>query len=179
GTSILVPGGAEVPVDGSPPRQLSVDDPRSHLSARYSPNGAEIAYISAEGLVVAAADGSRARVLVPGDLEDFEAWPSPLVWSPTGDRIAFISHASGQSAETGRRATELAVLDVTSGGVVPLAEVGVDKMLYSFKFSPEGDQVLFTRWGATGEPSLWSVQADGSDLHRLVAGTSWGDWQKR
>ena len=171
-----VPGGAQIPVDGSTPKQLSVNDPRSHWSARHSPNGAEIAYISPDGLVVAAADGSRARVLVPGDLEDFVAWPSPLVWSPTGDRIAFVSHASGESKKKGR-ATELAVLDVASGGVVPLAEVGVDKMLFHVKFSPEGDQVLFTRWGATGEPSLWSVQADGSDPRRLVAGTSWGDWQ--
>ncbi len=45
------------------------------------------------------------------------------------------------------------------------------------KFSPEGDQILFTRTDATGATSLWSVHADGSDLHRLVAGTDWGDWQ--
>ena len=27
-----------------------------------------------------------------------------------------------------------------------------------------------------GVSSLWSVNADGSDLPRLVAGTAWGDW---
>ena len=75
GASLLVPGGVEIPVDGSTPRQLPVDDPRSQLMATYSPNGAEIAYISRDGLGVAAADGSQARVLVPGALdEDFPYW---------------------------------------------------------------------------------------------------------
>ena len=31
GASLLVPGGVEIPVDGSTPRQLPVDDPRSQL----------------------------------------------------------------------------------------------------------------------------------------------------
>ena len=75
------------------------------------------------------------------------------------------------------RATELAVLDVASGSVVPLADIGGTDGLPYVKFSPEGDQILFTRTDATGVPSLWSVHADGSDLHRLVAGTGWGDWQ--
>ena len=44
------------------------------------------------------------------------------------------------------------------------------------KFSPEGDQILFTRTEARAS-SLWSVHVDGSDPHRLVAGTGWGDWQ--
>ncbi len=40
GTSLLVPGGVEIPVDGSTPRQLPADDPRSqwqcHVLARRS-----------------------------------------------------------------------------------------------------------------------------------------------
>ena len=175
GASILVPGGAEVPVDGSTPSQLPVDDPRSHPSARYSPNGAEIAYISWDGLVVAAADGSQARVLVAGRLQDFEAWPSPLVWSPTGDRIAFVSHPSGESTKRGG-SSELAMLDVASGSVVSLADLG-KTYWFNVKFSPEGDQILFTRTDAADGMSLWSVHTDGSDPHRLVAGTGWGDWQ--
>ena len=170
-----IPGGAEVPVDGSTPTQLSVKDPRSHWTARYSPNGAEIAYISTDGLVVAAADGSQARVLVPGDLQDFEAWPSPLVWSPTGDRIAYVSRTSAESTKKGR-ATELAVLDMASGSVVTLADLGRTH-LFNVTFSPEGDQILFTRTDASDGRSLWSVHVDGSDPHRLVAGTGWGDWQ--
>jgi dipeptidyl aminopeptidase/acylaminoacyl peptidase len=145
--------------------------------ATYSPNGAEIAYISPDGLAVAAADGSQARVLVPGALEeDFPLALLGLEWSPTGDRIAFVQ-ASGESTDEGRT-TELAVLamvDVASGNVVSLAEMDGAYSIHSIKFSPEGDQILFTRDGDAS--SLWSVHADGSDLHRLVAGTGWGDWQ--
>ena len=28
-----------------------------------------------------------------------------------------------------------------------------------------------------GLSSLWSINADGSDLRRLVSGNVWGDWQ--
>ena len=177
GASLLVPGGAEIPVDGSTPRQHSVDDPRSQLMATYSPNGAEIAYISRDGLGVAAADGSQARVLIPGALDkDFPLTPYGLAWSPTGDRIAFVQ-TTGEQTEDRGPATELAVLDVASGSVVPLADMGGAYGLKYLKFSPEGDQILFTRTDATGASSLWSVHADGSDPHRLVAGTGWGDWQ--
>jgi Tol biopolymer transport system component len=176
GASLLLPGGVEVPVDGSTPRKLPGDDPRSQLTATYSPNAAEIAYISPDGLGVADADGSRARVLIPGGPKDFPFTPSGLVWSPTGDRIAFV-RATGERTEKMGPAIELAVLDVASGTVVPLAEMGGAYGLKYIKFSPEGDQILFTRTDVTGASSLWSVHADGSDLHRLVAGTGWGDWQ--
>lgn len=186
GASLMVPGGlvdglgwghgVEIPVDGSRPRLLSVDDPRSQWMAAYSPDGAEIAYISSGGLGVAAADGSHARVLIPGALEkDFPLGRPGVVWSPTGDRIAFV-RASGESTARGS-ATELAVLDVASGSVVSLAGLSGAYTFRSIEFSPEGDRVLFARRDAAGASSLWSVDADGSDLHRLVAGTDWGDWQ--
>ena len=143
GASLLVPNGVEIPVDGSTPRLLPADDPRSQWMATYSPDGAEIAYISRDGLAVAAADGSQARVLVPGALEDFPYAPFGLEWSPTGDRIAFVQ-ASGESTDVGP-ATELGVLDVASGTVVSLAEHGRGLHTQSIKFSPEGDQILFTR----------------------------------
>ena len=66
GTSLLVPHGVVIPVDGSTPRKLPADDPRSQWNATYSPDGADVAYITQDGLAVAAADGSRAHVLVPG-----------------------------------------------------------------------------------------------------------------
>jgi Tol biopolymer transport system component len=175
GASLLFPGGVEIPVDGSPPTQLPVDDPRSQYVPTYSPNGAEIAYISWDGLgglVVAAADGSQARVLIPG------ARTHSLVWSPTGDRIAFASPTSAEKNGRHGPPTELAVLDVASGSVVTGPDMGPAGASPTIKFSPEGDQILFTRTGPKGVlSSLWSVHADGSDPHQLVAGTGEGDWQ--
>jgi Tol biopolymer transport system component len=177
GASLLVPGGVEIPVDGSTPKQLPGDDPRSQLMATYSPDRTQIAYISREdGLGVAAADGSQARVLIPGELDaDFPWAPYGLSWSPTGDRIAFVQK---KALPEGGRANELAVLDVASGSVVPLADMGPGQFQFQYvEFAPEGDQILFTRTDATGARSLWSVHADGSNLQRLVDGSSWGDWQ--
>lgn len=175
GASLLITKGCEIPVDGSAPRQLPPDDPRSQVFAEYSPDATKIAFISQDGLAVADADGSQVRVLVPGALEVWGPGPyrGPL-WSPTGDRIAFVIKPIG-------RAEELRVVDVESRTVVSLADLGGRgdaSVLGYVTFSPEGDQILFTRPDGEGGYSLWSVHADGSDAHRLVKGAFWGDWQK-
>jgi Tol biopolymer transport system component len=177
GTSLLLHG-VEIPVDGSTPRLLPPDDPRSQLQFAFSPNGADIAYVSPEGLSVAAADGSRARQLVPHGLEDTGVWWYGAVWSPAGDQIAFVHQPGGVSSDRSR-VNELALVDVASGTLVTLADMGGGLHEYSSKitFSPEGDQILFTRSDATGAKSLWRIKTDGSDLRRLVAGSEWGEWQ--
>lgn len=172
GSSLLVPFGVEIPVDGSTPRRLPADDPRSQWKVTYSPDGAHVAYNSRDGtssLDVAAADGSHGRVLIPSGVEN-------AVWSPTGDRIAFDSVTGGGTTDMGP-ATELDVVDVASSTVTSLAGKGGADTLSVIEFSPEGDQILFSRTDANNVSSLWSVQVDGSDPHLLVAGTGGGDWQ--
>jgi Tol biopolymer transport system component len=111
--------------------------------------------------VVGAADGSHAQ-------EVFGARVWKPVWSPTGDRIAF----------TSGNGTELRVVDVATGTVTLLAEKDGSDILLVLDFSPEGDRILFSRAEdqGVGPISLWSVNADGSGLRRLVTGTAWGDW---
>jgi Tol biopolymer transport system component len=172
GRSLLL-GNFEIPLDGSTPRPLPWTD-RDVAGWTLSPDGSRVAYTTRNSLVVAASDGSNAQEVF-GD----SVWPWGPVWSPAGDRIAF---TSGNS-------TELRLLDVTTGTVTLLTETdGSDMLLVIagavFEFSPEGDRILFSRtedegtgvglsWRAS---SLWSVNADGSDLRRLVAGTALGDW---
>jgi WD40 repeat protein len=176
GASLMVPYGVEIPLDGSTPRKLPWAD-QHEGEATYSPDGSLVAYTTRtplEGLVlqfgehqggsfvVAAADGSHAQEVF-GDL----VWKP--VWSPTGDRIAF----------TSGNGTELRVVDVATGTVTLLAEKDGSDILLVLDFSPEGDRILFSRAedGGIGPSSLWSVNADGSHLRRLVTGTNWGDWQ--
>jgi Tol biopolymer transport system component len=171
GTALLLPHGLVIPLDGSAPRQLPPDDPRSQ-DAAYSPDGSRVAYVDYAdhngSLVVAAADGSDAQEVIAPRVER-------PVWSPTGDRIAFI-YSEGR----GPASTELRVLDVATGEVTSLvADAGGSDLLWVIEFSPEGDQILFSRAEDMGQgvSSLWSIRADGSELRRLVTGTGSGDWQ--
>jgi Tol biopolymer transport system component len=172
GESLLLGFDIEIPLDGSSPRELpGADLGGAQWPARFSPDGSRIAYSSGGSLFVANADSSDPEKVF-GD----GAWS--LVWSPTGDRIAF---TSGDG-------TELRLLDVGTGRVTLLTETDGSDVLSvmavsvmaggGFDFSPEGDQILFSRTEdrGSGVSSLWSVNADGSDLRRLVAGTALGDW---
>ena len=185
GESLMVPFGVEIPLDGSTPRKLPWADrlkkrladlgrSPSEGSATYSPDGSRVAYKAILGftpdangsLYVAAADGSYLRE-VHGDWN--YGFGNP-VWSPTGDRIAFTS---------GNNSTELRVVDLASGTVTLLVETDESEYLSVLDFSPEGERILFSRSEARDSDvsSLWSINADGSDLRRLVIGTASGDWQ--
>ena len=174
GTSLVVPQGVQIPLDGSAPLVLPANDPRAHYGAASSPDGSRIAWLhygqpKGPVLVVAEPDGSQARVLTPGGVQGFK-------WSPTGDRIAFESQTRGARTVMGRP-TELRIVNVATGTVTPLDGLGEASKLSVVKFSAEGDQILFSRTRANGGTSLWSVHADGSHPHLLVAGSDWGDWQ--
>jgi WD40 repeat protein len=171
GTSLVVPHGGEVPLDGGKPFHLPSDDPLSKWQAAYSPDGSHAAYLASPSgsLSIAAADGSEARVIFSEEsVESF-------VWSPTGDRIAL---CGADRDGRGARGT-LRLVDVTSGTVTTLAGAGETDTFGVIRFSPEGNRILFARTDSANSHSLWSVRTDGSDPQLLVAGTDWGDWQWR
>jgi TolB protein len=149
-----------VPIDGSTPYHLQLPDLPRDGYVTYSPDGSRVAYTTHRSLVVAEADGSNPQVV-------FDDWVGEPVWSPAGDRIAFMSRSSSSVPN------QLRLLDVATGTVTLLAES--EDSLSVIDFSPEGDRILFSR-EEDGVSSLWSINADGSDLRRLVAGTYQGDW---
>ncbi len=159
--------GVEVPLDGRTPRRLPSSDPRSQWNATYSPDGSRVAYTVGAlvgSLVVADADGSHAREVVAGHAHN-------PVWSPSGDRIAF--------AYGNWHSTEIRVIDLATETVTLLADMDRSELLGVIDFSPDGDQILFSRTedNGRGVSSLWSIRADGSDPRHLVTGTGWGDWR--
>ena len=179
GASLLAPTwGVMVPVDGRRPWQLPAGDSRSRGWVWYSPDGTRVAttrdWAVAEGapLFVGAADGSQARKLVSVRVEN-------AVWSPAGDRIAF-DHVTRSWRSSSKHTymqplTELRVVDVASGTVTTLTDAGAQDR--AIRFSAGGERILFARLRPSGVSSLWSIGADGSNPHRLVAGTYQGDWQ--
>jgi Tol biopolymer transport system component len=169
GASLLVPHGVEIPLNGTTPRRLPSSDPRAYSNTTYSPDGSRVAYTVALSLFVAAADGSRAQ-------EVSARWVQNPVWSPTGDQIAFTYSETIHWPY----ATQVRVLDLATGTVTSLVGMGGSDMLKVIEFSPDGDRILFSRTeeGDSDVSSLWSVNADGSDVRRLVTGAfpGWGDW---
>ena len=158
GSSLLVYDDVEVPLDGGPPRQLPWLSRTA--SAAYSPDGSHVAYSAERTLIVARTDGSEPQEL-------FGDWARSVTWSPTGDRIAFVT-PRGQ-------VDELRILDMATGTVTLLTEGNARETLDVIEFSPEGDRILFTRWDADGGNSLRSIGVDGSDLRRLVDAIHWAD----
>ncbi|HEX2032056.1 MAG TPA: hypothetical protein VHL78_11755 [Actinomycetota bacterium] len=173
GESLLV-GDVVVPIDGRTPSRLQLDGSPPHgVMVTYSPDGSRLAYVhevDAPGqnrLLVAEADGSDPQAV-------FFGAEGGVVWSPAGDRIAFTSRKAGTD-----HLNELRVVDLDTGTVTLLAdwsdrEADYFQTLWPLDFSPEGDRILFGV--PEGKGALWSVNVDGSDLRRLVAGTHWGDW---
>jgi Tol biopolymer transport system component len=83
------------------------------------------------------------------------------VWSPDGERIAFVSTRSGQQ--------DIYVVDVQSGVERRLTYIAVSAN--NPVWSPDGQQIAFTTY-AGGSRSIWIVNADGNNLYRLPTRTS-------
>jgi Tol biopolymer transport system component len=163
GEALLLPEGVVIPVDGSSPRHVPMANHRRESWATFSPDGSRLAYPLNGSVAVVDADGSSTH-------ESSSPWFGWVpVWSPNGDQIAFVS-PDGH---------ELRVFDVASETTKLLAKDDTRYGLCTIEYSPEGDRILFARLPDPGSDSssLWSVNADGSDLRRLVDGTIWGDWR--
>ena len=172
GTSLRVHN-LEVPLDGSTPRQLLPPLPALRWSVlSYSPDGSRVVYAADDdlSLVVAAADGSDAREVAGRTVVE-------PVWSPTGDRIAFIHSEKGDRYGS---SNELRVLDVATGEVTPLVGMDGSWDIGGIQFSARGDRILISRYErGADEYGLWSIGVDGSDARLVVAGTAQGDWLSR
>jgi dipeptidyl aminopeptidase/acylaminoacyl peptidase len=80
-----------VPADGSGPPRLLIGSPKSDNTPRWAPDGRHIAFISMRNsggdLFVADADGNNVRQVtkLPAGVQP------PMIYSPDGSRIAFVS----------------------------------------------------------------------------------------
>ena len=186
GTALVI-AGCVVPLDGRPPGRAPASDPRSHWDSAGSSDGSRVAYIdypASTSLVIAKTDGTQLRVLAGARTLDSgggpgAAYENPVV-SPTGDRVAFIWSPAlyDSTSDPTLSIDELRVVDVASGKVTTLARGSGAVLLAPIRFSPEGDQILYSTSDANNVgTSLWSVHTDGSGPQLLVTGTGWGDWQ--
>lgn len=140
----------------------------NEANAAWSPDGKRLAFEGRDyrderaGLYVMAADGTRRRLLVAGDVHD-------PAWSPDGTRVAFSMRAKGRTA---------AIYVVNGAGVRRLTDE-IDARRPSW--SPDGSRIayqvgeFFTAPDAVGRPSLYVMNADGTASRRLRFGGA-PDW---
>lgn len=124
------------------------DDKVAATEARWSPDGRWIAYVADGQLWLADAAGANAK-----QLTNLAGGASGPVWSPTGDRIAFVSGVYPDCAD-----------DACNAARQKAASESKVKARVT-------DELMYRHWNAYSDGTkshLFVVRADGSDIRDLV-----------
>lgn len=140
------------------------------LAPLWSPDGARIALVSGEGLMVINSDGSESG-LVSKESGGLDAYSPLFTWSPDSRRLATIA-IDGPGAVSpvnwyrgNFTGANIHVVDVETGEERALLD-GTGNI--DPAWSPDGSQIVFVS-NRSGAPELWAVNADGSNLRRLTS----------
>ena len=132
-------------------------DPSIDVSASFSPDGRQIVFQSDRGgtpqLYTMKSDGSSPKRISFGD----GRYNQP-VWSPRGDKIAFVRQNRGQFS--------IGVMDPDGRNERILTD---DYLVDMPSWSPNGRIIMFTKEtrGRDSRAELWSVDLTGRNLKRV------------
>jgi Tol biopolymer transport system component len=150
------------------------------LGLSWEPTGERIAIVgrSVDGvsLYVVDSDGSNLRAL-DGPYGEFRL--TDVAWSPTGETIAYMRlDPRADSQDPSVPLLDLQVMRVDPDGATPPSRIVTVGECYCINFipglgwSPDGRQLAVTSTGTVMRGGLYLVDADGSDLHRILDGAS-------
>ena len=143
--------------DGSDKRRLTTDPAYDDIPM-FSPDGKRIAFVSNRSgslqIWVMNADGSDQHQLTSSAGTNY--FPT---WSPDGSRIAFRSDRDGNPEIYSMRADGSDVKRLTDD------PASID---FSPNWGADGRIIFVSNRGTGGKSSLWVMNGDGSDQHRLT-----------
>jgi hypothetical protein len=162
----LVVGPCEIHLDGRPAVRLAASDPRSDFGWSYSANGTAAGRRLDGKLILTKPDGAQTELVSSGVASD-------PVWSPTGDRIAFLR----RNANVDPPHVDLDLVDAASGAITTLRKIEWTGLDYALAFAPAGDRILFQDTDHPNPRSLFVMNVDGTGVRRLVTGIGRAEWQ--
>ena len=98
-------------------------------------------------------------------------------WSPDGRWILFRSNEDGGFVNS-----QLYVIHPDGSGLRQITHVSPDTMLLSASFSPNGARIVFSQTGDSGQPDIFTMRVDGSDVRQVTHTPLWEsapDWGSR
>jgi TolB protein len=150
-----------------------------YAMAAFAPDGSRFVYVrtnsplakpaGGRALFVARADGSRQRRITPWSLD---AGDNPD-WSPDGRLIVFRSPASSFEG------SQVYVVRPDGTGLQQLTRFEPGTSVLSYSFSPDGKWITFSRSGRGGQPDIFVMRANGTEIRPVTRTVLWDsapDW---
>ena len=169
-------------LNGRNPRVLIRSKPYAadYNSPQFSPDGSRLLYVRANSplsspplkhaVFVAKADGSGSRRVTDWSLDGGD---NPD-WSPDGKLILFRSNSSENAPQS-----QIYVVAPDGSGLRPLTRFDIGTTVLSYSFSPDGTSITFAQTGVAGQPDIFVMNADGTNMRQLTRTKLWDsapDW---
>lgn len=166
-------------LDGTGEVEIAARGVQGNCLPRWSPDGSRIGFIRSDarftGQLYAIDPRTKAEVLLSGpdtvsfDLDGSDG-PGPYFdWSPSRNRIAFLSYSSGdlyikviEGDGSARRLYNI-LMWRNNGTYYPL-------YYYGFSWSPDGNQIVFSSNAESDSVSLYIANIDQNSIFKVKAG---------